>query len=269
MPLEDLPRHVETDDNRDDDPGAPIDDGLAEWPASDLDYIVYYDPGHESALDFAAIERELLAEIAPRHRVVRFERLHAATLRTWSPFPTRTVEEDFLRRSFGRGPVAGLTEALGPAALRRRQDYLTHHQARAESLVAMRCLAYIGRSVITSVKTLVPLAERPRWLRRPVDEILAPVCGRASGTAGDDLESPERPITNRDGLLLACDAFSVRRIVHPAVSTTPDTVDRMGRRDLRGWCGLDHEAVRARIQYELGEAEACFGRPFNPSAAAL
>ena len=237
--------------------------------AIDLDYVVYYDPDREADLNFAIIEREVLAEIAPRHRVVRFEQLRAATLRSWSPFPTRTVEDDFLLRGFGRGPVMGLEEAQGPAVLRRRHDYLTHHQAQAESVVAMRCLGYVSRSVLESVQALVPRADRPRWLRGSIDQISSPICGRASRAAGDELNAPELPLTSDQGLLLACDAFSVLRIVHPAVSTTPDTVERMGRRDLWRWCGFDHDAVNARIRQELAEPDRHFGIAFDPCAAAL
>ncbi len=269
MSLRDFARSVEPDDMSYDECDGPIDDGLMEWPASDLEYIVYYDPDRQPELDFEAIEKEVLAEIAPRYRVVYFERLRAETLRSWSPFATRTVEEDFLARGYGRGPVTGLNAPQGPAALRRRHDYLTHHQARAESLVAMRCLGYVNRSILTSVQALVPVRERPNWLRRSLGEILTPVCGRASRAAGDELDVPDLPLTSRDGLLLACDRLDARRTVHPAVSTTPDTVERMGRRDLRRWCALNHDAVNLRIRQELADPNRYFGGAFDPCAAAL
>lgn len=269
MSLRDLLPTIASASMEDDEPLEPVDYRSFEWPVSDLDYVIYFNLDYEPALDLASIEREMLAEIAPRHRVVRFERLTAAVLRSWSPFPTRAVEKDFLQKGFGRGRVAGMRDRLGPAAFRQRHDYLTHHEAHAESLVAMRCVGYIARSALSNVKTIVPNRERPRWLRRPLPEILTPICGRKSLPAGGDRRSPELPLASHDGLLLACATLDVRRVVHAAEPTTPGTVDRMGRRDLRGWCGLEHDDLRTRVRAELADPTRYFGRSFDPCAAAL
>jgi hypothetical protein len=270
MPLSDL--HSTIDNDASDGPWEePVDDDLAVWPASDLDYVVYLDPDHQPDLDVEEIKRQVLAEIAPLHRFVRFKTLTRETLRHWSPFSTRTVEEDFLARGFGRGPIAGVLVPHGPAALRRRQDYLTHQEAEAESLRALRCLIYVTRSALKATRKDVPRRSRDIWLRAGIEDVLTPVCGKRSRAAGDEANAPEIPLTLRDDLILAWGDFDGqnRRKVHLSIATTPHTAERLGRRHLPAWCGHHSDTVKAQIQRELQNPHIYFGRDFDPCAAVL
>lgn len=270
MPLRDIPSTIEID-TYDGPWDEPVDDDLTLWPASVLDYVVYLDPDHQPDLDVEAIERQVLAEIVPLYRVVRFKPLTREDLRHGSPFPTRTVEEDFLEQGFGRGPIAGVFVPGGPAALRRRHDYLTHQRAKAETLQALRCLIYVTYSAVKATRKFVPRPSRDIWLHGRIEDVLTPVCGKPSRAAGDEVDAPEIPLTSSDGLIRTCSDFSAqpRRTVHLSVATTPLTAERVGRRDLRTWCGHHSDTVKAQVQRELEDPQRYFGRSFDPCAAVL
>lgn len=223
-----------------------VDDGLVIAPArSSLECIIYFDPQRRESLDFDRIEERVAADLAPRHRVFRFEPLTGENIADWSPFLTAEAERAFLRHGYGRAPVrlsSGIPRLPRPVGSPEKNHTLNLNYD------AFYALAAKLNATLMAIQDIRPAGALPAWLRRNPAEILQPVCGCLLRNGEDKLGIP---LTRQDDLWLGCDDFARSQVVFPAVAATPATAVTKGREGRVRWYGLTQENMRAQIRGEL------------------
>jgi hypothetical protein len=223
-----------------------IDEHLVVSPArSSLECVIYFDPHRRESLDFDRIEERVAADLAPRHRVFRFEPLTGENMASWSPFLTAEAERAFLRHGYGRAPVglsSGIPRPPRPVGSPEKNRTLNLNYDAFYGLAAKL------NASLRAIQDIRPAGALPAWLRRDPAEILQPVCGCLPRNGEDKLGIP---LTRQGDLWLGCDDFKRSQIVFPAVAATPATAVTKGREVRVRWYGLSQEKMRAQIRREL------------------